>query len=68
MYRSRRNRSPGFWNESANRKLRTRLIEELGVEPSPQLQRLHQAILTVDPRLDVFTSERHGSTFDLYAA
>ncbi|MDQ1016509.1 AfsR/SARP family transcriptional regulator [Streptomyces afghaniensis] len=50
------------------RKLRTRLIEELGVEPSPQLQRLHQAILTVDPKLDVFTSARHGSTFDLYAA
>jgi DNA-binding SARP family transcriptional activator len=50
------------------RKLRIRLIEELGVEPSPQLQRLHQAILTVDPHLEVLTSERHGSTFDLYAA
>ncbi|MFJ9559429.1 BTAD domain-containing putative transcriptional regulator [Streptomyces fuscichromogenes] len=50
------------------RELRTRLIEELGVEPSPQLQRLHQAILTVDTRLDVLTAERRGSTFDLYAA
>ncbi|GAA2259160.1 hypothetical protein GCM10010232_57240 [Streptomyces amakusaensis] len=50
------------------RQLRKRLIEELGVEPSPQLQRLHQAILTVDPRLDVFTSSRPGSTFDFYAA
>ncbi|MEV7503829.1 AfsR/SARP family transcriptional regulator [Streptomyces sp. NPDC093018] len=50
------------------RDLRTRLVEELGVEPSPQLQRLHQAILTVDSRLDVLTGERQCSTFDLYAA
>ncbi|MFD5876990.1 BTAD domain-containing putative transcriptional regulator [Streptomyces sp. NPDC060322] len=50
------------------RKLRTRLIEELGVEPSPQLQRLHQAMLTVDPALNVASGPRKGSTFDLYAA
>ncbi|TJZ52115.1 AfsR/SARP family transcriptional regulator [Streptomyces piniterrae] len=50
------------------RKLRMRLIEELGVEPSPQLQRLHQALLTVDPALDVAASPRRSSTFDLYAA
>ncbi|MGP4001292.1 AfsR/SARP family transcriptional regulator [Streptomyces sp. 8N706] len=50
------------------RKLRMRLIEELGVEPSPQLQRLHRAILTVDPQLDVAANARRGSTFDLYAA
>ncbi|GAA3205040.1 hypothetical protein GCM10020256_00270 [Streptomyces thermocoprophilus] len=30
-------------------RLRRRLVDELGVEPSPQLQRLHQAMLAVDP-------------------
>ncbi|CAL9647451.1 Regulatory protein AfsR (plasmid) [Streptomyces sp. enrichment culture] len=50
------------------RRLRARLIDELGVEPSPQLQRLHQAMLTVDPALDVVAGPRRVSTFDLYAA
>ncbi|KOU20012.1 hypothetical protein ADK52_27565 [Streptomyces sp. WM6372] len=50
------------------RRLRNRLIDDLGVEPSPQLQRLHQAMLTVDPALDVVAGPRRGSTFDLYAA
>ncbi|MDG4863729.1 AfsR/SARP family transcriptional regulator [Streptomyces sp. T-3] len=50
------------------RRLRARLIEDLGVEPSPQLQRLHQAMLTVDPALDVISGPRRSSTFDLYAA
>ncbi|CAL9326517.1 MULTISPECIES: AfsR/SARP family transcriptional regulator [Streptomyces] len=50
------------------RRLRQRLIDELGVEPSPQLQRMHQAMLTVDPRLDVVAGPRRSSTFDLYAA
>ncbi|MET8944901.1 AfsR/SARP family transcriptional regulator [Streptomyces sp. NPDC004542] len=50
------------------RKLRVRLIDELGVEPSPQLQRLHQAMLTVDPQLDVLAGPRRSSTFDLFAA
>ncbi|MEU3255884.1 AfsR/SARP family transcriptional regulator [Streptomyces sp. NPDC006997] len=50
------------------RKLREGLIEELGVEPSPQLQRLHQAMLSVDPELDVVAGPRRGSTFDRYAA
>ncbi|MFF3292023.1 BTAD domain-containing putative transcriptional regulator [Streptomyces sp. NPDC003023] len=50
------------------RRLRTRLIEELGVEPSPQLQRLHHAMLSVDPALDVVSGPRRGSTFGLYAA
>ncbi|MCX5199794.1 AfsR/SARP family transcriptional regulator [Streptomyces sp. NBC_00249] len=50
------------------RRLRNRLIGDLGVEPSPQLQRLHQAMLTVDPALDVPAGPRRGSTFDLYAA
>lgn len=50
------------------RRLRARLIEELGVEPSPQLQRLHQAMLVVDPALDIISGPRRTSTFDLYAA
>jgi DNA-binding SARP family transcriptional activator len=50
------------------RRLRFRFIEELGVEPSPQLQRLHQAVLAVDPRLDVLAGPRRTSTFDLFAA
>ncbi|AXG81983.1 AfsR/SARP family transcriptional regulator [Streptomyces paludis] len=50
------------------RGLRVRLIEELGVEPSPQMQRLHQAMLVVDPRLGVIAGPRPVSTFDLYAA
>ncbi|MFE9427048.1 BTAD domain-containing putative transcriptional regulator [Kitasatospora sp. NPDC006697] len=50
------------------RRLRMRLIEELGVEPSPQLQRLHQAMLAVDPALDVASGPRRTSTFNLYAA
>ncbi|CAL9667700.1 AfsR/SARP family transcriptional regulator [Streptomyces sp. Tu 3180] len=50
------------------RRLRQRLIDELGVEPSPQLQRMHQAMLAVDPRLDVIAGARRTSTFDLYAA
>ncbi|OIK06004.1 AfsR/SARP family transcriptional regulator [Streptomyces monashensis] len=50
------------------RRMRIRLVEELGVEPSPQLQRLHQAMLAVDPALDVVCGPRRSSTFDLYAA
>ncbi|MDI3423701.1 AfsR/SARP family transcriptional regulator [Streptomyces luteolus] len=50
------------------RRLRMRLIDELGVEPSPQVQRLHQAMLSVDPQLDVVAGPRRTSTFDLYVA
>ncbi|WP_406134663.1 BTAD domain-containing putative transcriptional regulator [Streptomyces sp. NBC_01089] len=50
------------------RRLRMRLVQELGVEPSPQLRRLHQAMLAVDPALDVAGGPRGLSTFDLYAA
>jgi DNA-binding SARP family transcriptional activator len=48
------------------RKLRVRMIEGLGVEPSPKVQRLHQAMLAVDPQLDVVAGPRHSSTFDFY--
>jgi DNA-binding SARP family transcriptional activator len=34
------------------RRLRKSLIDELGVEPSAKLQRLHQAVLSRDPALD----------------
>ncbi|CAL9674756.1 AfsR/SARP family transcriptional regulator [Streptomyces griseomycini] len=49
-------------------RLRTRLVADLGVEPSPQLGRLQQAVLTVDPVLDRAAPARRGATFDLYAA
>ncbi|MFI8825003.1 BTAD domain-containing putative transcriptional regulator [Streptomyces sp. NPDC053431] len=51
------------------RRLRRRLIEDLGLEPAPQLQRLHQAMLSVDPRLDTVAQGGPPTpTFDLYAA
>ncbi|CCK32346.1 Regulatory protein dnrI [Streptomyces davaonensis JCM 4913] len=50
------------------RTLRIRLIEGLGVEPSPRVQRLHQAMLVVDPQLEVVAGPRRSSTFDLYTA
>lgn len=50
------------------RRLRVRLIEQLGVEPSPRVQRLHQAMLAVDPQLNVVAGPRRSSTFDLYPA
>jgi DNA-binding SARP family transcriptional activator/tetratricopeptide (TPR) repeat protein len=37
---------------AAFRELRGRLVEELGVEPSPPLQRLHERILASGPELD----------------
>ncbi len=36
------------------------LIEELGVEPGPELRRLHQQILTADPGLDVAAGSGDG--------
>jgi DNA-binding SARP family transcriptional activator len=51
------------------RGLRRRLIEELGLEPSVQLRRLHQAVLSTDPRLDAAAQGgRPTPAFDLYAA
>lgn len=49
-------------------RLRLRLVTDLGVEPTPQLQRLHQAMLAVDRALDVTSGPRRTSTYDLYAA
>jgi len=48
MYRS------GRRYEALNvyRRLREVLIEELGLEPSPELTRIHQALLSSDPSLD----------------
>ncbi len=62
------------------RRLRGRLVEELGLEPSAQLQRMHQAMLCADPALEVRAAERPGvsgvpgaslapaSTYRLFAA
>ena len=36
----------------AYRKARTRLVDEIGVEPGPELRELHEAILRQDPALD----------------
>ena len=48
---------------------------EIPAAPGPQdsgavraLRRLHQAMLAVDPKLDVVAGRRRSSTFDLYAA
>lgn len=50
-------------------RLRTRLIEELGVEPSPRLRNLHQAILEVSPELDDSLSVAwHTLGYELHAA
>jgi DNA-binding SARP family transcriptional activator len=38
--------------------LRGTLVAELGVEPSPRLQRLHQAVLSGDPRLEAPSNRR----------
>ncbi|MGW2649788.1 AfsR/SARP family transcriptional regulator [Streptomyces sp. NPDC001393] len=50
------------------RTLRQLLVDRLGVEPSPQLQHLHRAVLAADPALNITAGPRHTSTFDLFAA
>ncbi|MEU0074321.1 AfsR/SARP family transcriptional regulator [Streptomyces sp. NPDC006332] len=46
-------RSGRAWNAlEAYQKLRDTMIEELGLEPSARLRRLHQAVLAGDPLLD----------------
>ncbi|MFE7128042.1 BTAD domain-containing putative transcriptional regulator [Streptomyces sp. NPDC057617] len=47
-------RSGSAWRAlEAYQRLRTTLIGELGLEPSPRLRRLHHRILTADPELDL---------------
>ena len=42
------------------------MIDGLGVEPSLKVQRLHQAMLALDPRLDVLgPADRSTRDFDL---
>jgi DNA-binding SARP family transcriptional activator len=43
------------------RSLRNTLVSELGVEPSPQVQRLQRAILKADPELDEPTTWRRSA-------
>lgn len=50
----------------AYKSLRETLIEELGLEPSPRIQRLHQAILRGEEAMDVWSgSGRLGSDGEL---
>jgi DNA-binding SARP family transcriptional activator len=49
-------------------RLRGRLVEELGLEPSTQLQRVHQAVLTADPSLDARPGERPAPAYGTVAA
>ncbi|MFG3053327.1 BTAD domain-containing putative transcriptional regulator [Kitasatospora sp. NPDC048239] len=48
-------------------RLRHHLNHELGIEPTPHLQRLHHAILTTDPNLHT-TTHTTTHTYNLYAA
>jgi DNA-binding SARP family transcriptional activator/tetratricopeptide (TPR) repeat protein len=41
--------------------VRARLVDELGMDPAADLQRLHQRILTNDPALDVVRAKRTAS-------
>jgi predicted ATPase/DNA-binding SARP family transcriptional activator len=41
------------------------LAEELGIDPSPELQRLHQAILVQDPALELAEPDRHRPRHNL---
>ncbi|MFI6864507.1 BTAD domain-containing putative transcriptional regulator [Streptomyces sp. NPDC050421] len=47
--------------------LRGKLVEELGLEPSPRLKRLQQAVLSGDPALEHNGSQRRR-VLDLFAA
>jgi DNA-binding SARP family transcriptional activator len=53
-------RSGGVWQAlEVFQQLRRTLIEELGVEPSQRLQRLHQAVLSGEPELEPQHAGRH---------
>jgi hypothetical protein len=49
----------------AYREIRALLAEELGVDPSPELQRLHQAILTQDAALEAAPDGRRPPPHNL---
>ncbi|KAF4407926.1 MULTISPECIES: AfsR/SARP family transcriptional regulator [Streptomyces] len=50
-------RAGGAWRAlEAYQRLRGTLVEELGMEPSPKLQKLHHAVLSGDPNLDLTTA------------
>ncbi|MFJ9694871.1 BTAD domain-containing putative transcriptional regulator [Kitasatospora sp. NPDC101183] len=54
-------RSDGAWRAlEAYQRLRSTLVDELGLEPSPKLQRLHRAVLQGDPALDLATTSVAG--------
>ncbi|GAA3749204.1 hypothetical protein GCM10022402_30530 [Salinactinospora qingdaonensis] len=48
-------------------RLRTTLAQELGIDPSPKLQRLHSALLNGDPTLED-PAPRQGLLLDSFAA
>lgn len=45
-------------------RLRAAFVADLGLEPSPQLKRLHQAVLTGDPALEARVSSTSGTLAD----
>ncbi|HEY4021564.1 MAG TPA: AfsR/SARP family transcriptional regulator [Pseudonocardiaceae bacterium] len=47
--------------------LRSSMIAELGLEPSPKVQRLHHAILAAKPELDLLESDRRRAADEIYA-
>lgn len=48
-------------------RLRRRIVDELGIEPCSSLQRLHQAMLSADPSLELFDLQVRP-VLELYAA
>ena len=46
----------------AYRHARSVLVEEVGVEPGPELRHLHEAILRQDPELDAPARRDHART------
>lgn len=54
----------------AYQQFRERMIEELGIEPSPEMRRLEQLVLDQSPELDVTVArpQRAPSTIDIRAA
>jgi DNA-binding SARP family transcriptional activator/predicted Zn-dependent peptidase len=44
---------------NAYQKLRHSLSHDLGIDPSPAVQRIHEAILNADPQLDAFDAPSH---------